>query len=75
MNTVAPVHIKQDGIAHNIIAKFVKMDSETEEYTGYGDVFMNGGISLKPGFAGTGYSDEVRFFNDFASRIYFIEKI
>ena len=75
VNTVAPVHIKQDGIAHNIIAKFVKMDSETEEYTGYGDVFMNGGISLKPGFAGTGYSDEVRFFNDFASRIYFIEKI
>ncbi len=75
VNTVSPVHIKQGGITHNIIARFVKMDGEGEEYTGYGDAFMHGGISLKPGFSGTGYSEEVRFFNDFASRIYFIEKI
>ena len=72
VNTVAPVHIKQGGLAHNIIAKFVKMDGEEESYESYGDVLMYGGVSLKPAFSGTGYSDEVRFFRDFASRIYFM---
>ncbi|MCR4946334.1 MAG: alpha-galactosidase [Lachnospiraceae bacterium] len=72
VNTVAPVHIKQGGLAHNIIAKFVKMDGEEEAYESYGDALMYGGVSLKPAFSGTGYSDEVRFFRDFASRIYFM---
>lgn len=31
VNTVAPVHIEQDSVAHNLIAKFVKMDGETED--------------------------------------------
>ena len=75
VNTVSPVHIKQGGITHNIIAKFVKMDGESEDYTSYGDALMHGGVSLRPAFAGTGYSDEVRFFRDFASRIYFMEAV
>lgn len=73
VNTVAPVHIKQDSLAHNLVSKFVKMDGETEDYEVYGDELMYGGVRLKQGFGATGYSDEVRHFPDFASRMYFMK--
>lgn len=74
VNTVAPIHIKQDSITHNVIAKFIKMDGETEDCVAYGDTLMYGGIRLKQAFAGTGYNNEVRYFQDFGSRIYFMEE-
>ena len=40
VNTVAPIHIRQDSLVHNMVAKFVKMDGETEDGTAYGDVLM-----------------------------------
>lgn len=73
VNTVSPIHIKQDSLAHNLVAKFVKMDGESEDYQVYGDVLMNEGVKLKQGFSGTGYNDSVRHFPDFASRLYFME--
>ena len=74
VNTVSPVHVKQDSIMHNIIAKFVTMPGETEEYTASGSVLMSG-VKLHQGFGGTGYNEDVRYFQDFASRIYFMEEI
>ena len=53
----------------------IKMDGEKEDITAYGDVFMEAGINLKSGFGGTGYDDRVRFFPDYASRLYFMEKV
>lgn len=73
VNTVAPVHVKQDSLVHNMIAKFVKMDGETEDLWAYGDTLMYAGVCLKQAFAGTGYNDQVRYFPDFGSRIYFME--
>lgn len=74
VNTVAPVHIKQDSLAHNLVAKFVKMDGETEDCYAYGDALMYSGVKLKQAFGGTGYNDEVRFYQDFGSRMYFMEE-
>lgn len=74
VNMVAPVHIKQDSVAHNLISKFVKLDGEKEDCTAYGDALMYGGVHLKQAFAGTGYNNEIRPFQDFASRIYFMEE-
>ena len=74
VNMVAPVHIKQDSLTHNLISKFIKMDGEKEDCYAYGDTLMHGGVRLKQAFAGTGYSDEVRYFQDFGSRIYFMEE-
>ncbi len=74
VNMVAPVHIKQDSITHNLISKFVKLDGEKEDCTAYGDALMYSGVHLKQAFAGTGYNGEVRPFQDFASRIYFMEE-
>ena len=74
VNTVAPIHIRQDSLVHNMVAKFVKMDGETEDGTAYGDVLMYGGIKLKQAFAAVGYNEETRHFPDFASRVYFMEQ-
>ena len=51
-----------------------KLPGELEDYELYGDTLMNAGIRLKQAFSATGFSDEVRHFPDFASRLYFIEK-
>lgn len=74
VNTASPIHLKQDTLLLDIVAKFVKMDGETEKYTVSGDMLMNGGIHLKQAFGATGYNKEVRYFQDFGSRIYFMEK-
>ncbi len=74
INTSSPVHIKPDSMMHDIIAKFVKMDGETEDYYIYGDALMYAGVALKQAFAATGYNDEVRYFQDFSSRMYFMEE-
>ncbi|NLZ80862.1 MAG: alpha-galactosidase [Clostridiales bacterium] len=73
VNTVSPFHIKQDSLIHNVVAKFVKVDGETEDYYVYGDTLMYNGVKLKQSFGGTGYNDEVRYFQDFGSRVYFME--
>lgn len=73
VNTVAPIHIKQDSFLHNVIAKFVKMDGETEDCRVYGDTLMYHGVKLKQAFAATGYNEETRYYPDFGSRMYFME--
>lgn len=75
VNTIAPVHIRQDSLVHNVVAKFVKLDGETEDYYAFGDALMYGGVRLKQAFGGTGYNGEVRHFPDFASRMYFMESV
>ena len=32
VNTIAPIHIKQDSLIHNVVAKFVKMDGKRKTY-------------------------------------------
>ncbi len=75
VNTAAPVHVKQDSLLHNVIAKFVTMPGEKEDYVLSGGTLMYGGVKLKQGFAATGYNEEVRYFQDFGARLYFMEEI
>lgn len=75
VNTASPIHIRQDSMLHNIVAKFVKMDGETEDLQAYGDTLMYAGVHLKPAFAGTGYNENTRYYPDFASRLYFMEAL
>ena len=75
INTMSPIHIKQNGFIHNILARFVKMGGEVEDYTAKGSVLTGPGVGLKPQYAGTGYNENVRLFPDFSSRMYFIEAI
>ena len=73
INTVTPIHIRQGSLIHEAAAKLVKLPGETEDYTLPGDVLMYSGVHLQPAFGGTGYSEGLRIFPDFASRLYFME--
>jgi len=72
VNTAAPVHIRADGHNHHLLDKFIRMPGEEESHKMYGDAIMNAGIHLKSAFAAVGYNDQVRFYQDYASRIYTI---
>lgn len=74
VNTVTPVHIRQDSIAHNAISRLVRLSGEKEELRASGAVFNHIGVNLAPGFAGTGYNDRTALCQDFGSRIYIFEK-
>lgn len=74
VNTQAPIHIKQDSLLHNVVAKFVKLDGETENYLLRGDMLMHGGVHLRQPYGGTGFNDQVRYFPDYGARLYFVEE-
>lgn len=73
VNLVSPIHVKQDSLTHNLLSRFVKMEGETEDCMVWGDELMYHGVKLKAAFASTGYNEQVRFFQDFGSRMYFME--
>jgi alpha-galactosidase len=73
VNTMAPFHIKQDSLIHDVVARVVKLPGEKEETTASGALLMHAGVKLAPAFAATGYDERVRFFPDFFSRLYFME--
>ena len=74
VNYVAPIHVKQDGFLHKLIAKFYKMKAESEKHDMYGDAMMYAGVHLRSAFASGGYNENMRYYPDFGSRIYTIEK-
>ena len=47
--------------------------AERENYHLRGDALMYAGVRLEQAFCGAGYYEGIRFFGDFASRIYFME--
>jgi len=72
INAISPIHIKSNGMLVNIASRLYKMPGDEENCKAYGNALMYGGMHIKPAFAGTGFSNEVRMFSDFASRMYFI---
>ncbi|MCR4609840.1 MAG: alpha-galactosidase [Eubacterium sp.] len=75
INTATPIHVKQDGFIHNTISKFMHLSGEVEDALFSGNELMYVGAALTPSYAGTGYEDGTRLFSDYASRMYFIERI
>ena len=73
INTMSPVHIKPESALMDIAARVVKKSEETENCVAYGDTLMNCGVRLSEGYAATGYSEDIRVFKDYASRLYFME--
>lgn len=73
VNAVAPIHIKQDSFVHNVLAKFVTMPGETEDFVSFGGN-LEAGVKVKPAFSGTGYNEFTRYYQDFSSRMYYMEE-
>jgi alpha-galactosidase len=74
VNTLAPVHIKQDSVVHNVVSRFVQLDGEAEDYTLTGQVLNNAGVKLCQAYSGTGYGANTAIYQDFDARIYLIEE-
>lgn len=75
VNMIAPIHIKQDSLMHNAIAKFVKLDGEKEDYILSGGLLSQAGLEIAQSFAGTGLGENTRVYQDFDSRMYFLEEV
>lgn len=75
VNTASPVHIRQDSLVQHFAAKWIKINSETEDYQAFGDTLMYCGVRLKQAFCATGFNEQVRCFNDFCARLYFMNEI
>ena len=75
INTMAPFHIRQDSLIHDVVARVVRLPGDREEVTASGALLMHAGVKLAPSFAATGFDERVRFFPDFFSRLYFMEAV
>lgn len=73
VNTVSPIHIKENSKLIDIAAKFVKLDCESDEYVARGSLLNNAGLKLSQGYSGTGFNDKTRIFKDYDSRMYIFE--
>ncbi len=60
---------KQDVLVHCPAAESAEPDGEAEDCRGYGDLLMYHGVKLKQAFGGRG-----RHFQDFGSRLFFMEE-
>ncbi len=75
INMIAPIHIRNGSTVHDMISRLIKLDGEKEDVVVYGDTLERAGIMLSPKFSSTGFNDKTRVFPDFASRLYFAEKM
>ncbi len=75
INTVAPVHIKQDSFVQEVISRFYKLDGEKEDYVVSGSFLENAGVKLAQSFAGTGFGENTAIYQDYAARMYFMEEV
>lgn len=74
INTVSPIHVKEDSLVHNAIDRFYKLDGENDSCSAYGSVFMDAGIYVTQAFVGTGFNDKVKYYQDMCSRMYYLKK-
>lgn len=75
VNTISPIHLKQNSLLLDIIAKKVKLPSEKENYVANGRLLCTAGVRLCQDYAGTGYNENVRYAQDFSTKMYIMEKI
>ena len=59
--------------SHHLVAKVIKLPGEKEDATVSGAIMNNVGVRLHQGFSATGYSENVRLFQDYHSRLYILE--
>jgi alpha-galactosidase len=70
INTQTPVHVKQDGLIHNIIDKFTNVSGEEQKATATGYAFNGHGVALNSAFCGTGNNEGTRIMRTGDTRLY-----
>lgn len=75
INTAIPVHIRQDSMVHDVVAKFYKLDGEIEDVTVSGSILNQFGVKLSQSYGGTGLAANTALYQDYDARMYFMEKV
>ncbi|HOJ45049.1 MAG TPA: alpha-galactosidase [Bacilli bacterium] len=80
INHVAPIQLNENGPLVNFIDKRKTMEqimkaTNEETYIVPGSALNHGGVRLRPQWAGTGYSKDVRVLGDFGSELFYIKQI
>ena len=75
INTLSPVHIKDDSKLLELIANNHPLSSEQESYTLTGEMLAKCGVKLNQEWSSTGYDSTTRVMFDFGSRLYAIDKV
>ena len=75
INTVAPIHLKENGKLLELIANNHPLQSEQESYVLTGEMLAKCGVKLNQEWSSTGYDGTIRVMFDFGSRLYSIDKI
>lgn len=73
VNTMAPVHVRQDGLIHHMIDKLKPMKGEAQKEEATGAALMGRGLGLNASFAGTGYCENTRIMRTQDTRLYMFE--
>ena len=74
INTVLPVHVRQNSQLHHMLSKIRTLPGEQEMFLAPGSVLTRVGVTLAPAYAGTGFNEKTRCFPDLSSRLYFMEE-
>jgi alpha-galactosidase len=73
VNSMAPVHVKQDGIIHHLINKVKPLKGESQTDVATGAALMSRGLTLNASFSGTGYGENTRVMRTGDTRLYTFE--
>jgi len=74
INTMAPFHVRQDSMVHDVIARFVHLDGEKEDKIVSGALLNRMGLPLADSYAGTGFGSNTALYQNFDARMYFMEE-
>lgn len=75
VNDILPMHVNPEGALVSLANKVYRLPTEKEEYTAYGSLLCQAGVQFVQDFTGSGYSEQMRFMEDYASRLYLLEKV
>lgn len=74
INTIAPIHVKQDSFVHDMISKWVKLDGENEKFVISGSILNKVGVQLSQSYSGTGFGKNTALYQDFDARMFLIRE-
>ncbi|MCH5152786.1 MAG: alpha-galactosidase [Clostridiales bacterium] len=75
INTIAPMHLNEEGKLVEMIANLHPLKSEVQSYTLTGEILAKCGVKLNQEWSSTGYDSNTRVMFDFGSRLYSIDII
>ncbi len=76
VNTLAPIHLKEEGFIVNEISKRKSLENEKFSGSVSGDALLGDGLRMKQEWSGTGINENVAIILDFGARLYrFAKKV